>query len=94
MFILMFYRMANIGQAPSQNAAYQSNTYNTGYEGNTQYQGQASQYQEQVPQYQGQAPQYPGQAPQYPYFMSPPNSGSVLPSLIYPTNMPPPYPPH
>ena len=65
-----------------------------------QYPGQVPQYSGQVPHYPGQIPQYPGQAPQYPYSAAPsfgapaPNTGGVLSSLIYPSNIPPPYPPH
>jgi hypothetical protein len=93
--------MKNAGQVPAQNtgytqnAGYQGNIQNAGYQGNIQNAG-----------YQGNT-QYQGQMPQYPYYMAPPygstpNSGNVLPSLVYPpnvappypSNVPPPYPPH
>ncbi|CAF1022235.1 unnamed protein product [Rotaria sordida] len=64
--------------------AWKTSSHNVEHTGNIGYQGYT---------------QYQGQMPQYPYFMpptynSPPNSGSVLPPLVYPPNMPPPYPPH
>lgn len=64
--------------------SWQVPSFNTEYTGNIGYQGFA---------------QYQGPMPQYPYFMSPtynfpPNNGNVLPSLVYPPNIPPPYPPH
>jgi hypothetical protein len=61
------------------------------YPGNLEYPG-ATVYQG-TPGYPG-ASVYQGQMPQYPNSMLPPNSGSVFPSMIYPFNMPPPYPPH
>jgi hypothetical protein len=51
----------------------------------------------QIPQYPGQGAQYPMATPQYPYFMhpsngTPQNNGTVLSSLVYSQNRPPPYP--
>ncbi|CAF1085015.1 unnamed protein product [Adineta steineri] len=79
-------KLANAWKAPPQNTEQIANVWqipsqNTGYQGNTQCQGQM---------------------PQYPYYMEPsycpppppPNSGNVISSLVYPPNVPPPYPPH
>ncbi len=73
--------MANAWQAPPQNLGYAGNTE---YQPNTVYQGN--------PQWQGQMPQYPYFMP--PSYYPPPNSVNVLPTVIFPPNMPPPYPPH
>ncbi|CAF2264098.1 unnamed protein product [Rotaria magnacalcarata] len=87
----------NIGY-PGQMPQYQGQMPQ--YQGQMpQYQGQMPQYQGQIPQYQGSIPQYQGPIPQYPYFMAssynlPPDSGCVVFSHTYPSNMPPPYPPY
>lgn len=58
-----------------------------------------------APQYQGNPgyqvnPEQPWQIPQYPnsmpgtYCPLPPGAGGVLPTIVYPPVLPPPYPPH
>lgn len=78
----------------------------TGYQGGVAYQA-APAYQSttgysEVPVYQGtiqyqgnpwQAPEYPNSAPVV-YCPLPPDSGSVLPPMVFPPVLPPPYPPH
>jgi hypothetical protein len=96
--------MANTWQEPSPVVNYAANTefpVHTGYQVNTEFPVQMGyQVNTEFPVYTGYQAnaQYQGQMPQYPYFMppsyGPPNGGNILPTIIYPPNMPPPYPPH
>jgi len=83
MFYITYNRLTNAWQEPPQNIGYAGYT---GYQANIVYQGN--------PQWQGQMPQYPYFMPPSYYPYPPPNSVNILPTVIFPPNMPPPYPPH
>ncbi len=82
MFYITYNRLTNAWQEPPQNIGYAGNT---GYQANIVYQGN--------PQWQGQMPQYPYFMPPS-YYPPPPNSVNIFPTVIFPPNMPPPYPSH